>query len=613
MEVSGAGLIKHYVKTLSSSPGVYRMVSKEGDVLYVGKAKSLRSRVISYTRPQGLPLRLQRMVHRTYSMEFVLTSTEWEALLLEATLIKKFQPPYNVLLKDDKAYPYLVVTQEGDLPPRLVIYRGAIQKNGRYFGPFASIAAVHQTFELLVRTFGLRTCQDTVYRYRKRPCLEYDLHRCTAPCVGKISSDAYLKNVEEVFDFLEGRTRNIQKVLKDQMLKASHRKDFEQAAVLRDQMRALEKIQQEQGVRLDNIQNTDAVAIFKDKGVSAIQVFFFRHGWNYGNHSFFPSHDPEESETVILETFLAQFYLNKPLPDEILINIPVGPLLHQAFKEKAHRSISMIMPQRGDKKRLISMAFYNAKEALARKIAILDSQSHLLERVQKIFGLNSPPHRIEIYDNSHIQGVAPYGAMVVATPEGFDKKAYRTFSIKNPKQQALAYGGDDYAMMEETLKRRLAHTDLPLPDLILLDGGSAHLAIGKRVLQALGLSIPLVAIAKGVNRNAGREVFHQEGKEPFQLPSTDPVLYYLQRLRDEAHRFAIGTHRKGRTSKGLRSLLENVEGIGPKRRSALLQKFTTLEEIKNASLEDLMQVAGFNKKIAKNLLDFFKEKPSDSP
>jgi excinuclease ABC subunit C len=598
MTQSGALLIKSYVKTLSGDAGVYRMLSADGKVLYVGKAKNLKNRVVAYTRVDALPIRLQRMIFLTHAMEFVVTKTEWEALILEATLIKKFQPPYNVLLKDDKAYPYLVLTK-GDLPPRLMIYRGSAQKNGDYFGPFGSMAAVQQTFELLVRTFNLRTCADTVYRNRKRPCLQYYIHRCSGPCVGKITPTDYDQSLYQVKQFLQGKTHDIQKTLKDKMLEASGRKEFERAALLRDQLQALTRIQEEQGVRLERLAETDVIAIFKEQGVTAIQVFFFRHGWNYGNHSFFPSHDPDDSTDKILETFLAQFYLNKPLPKEILTNHPLSSLLKEALQGQSKKAISFHVPKQGDKKQLVEMATHNAKEALARRLAHASSQKALLEKVQALFDLPTLPERIEVYDNSHTQGAVPYGGMIVATPDGFDKRAYRTFSIKGTKE------GDDYAMMTEVLTRRFLNKGLPTPDLVLIDGGKGHLSTAMAVFKDLNLSMPLVAISKGVDRNAGREVFHQPGKDPFQLPPTDQTLYYLQRLRDEAHRFAIGTHRRGRTRSGIKSMLNDIEGIGPKRRKRIIDHFENMEALKTATVEELQEIPGINQKVAEAVYRFF--------
>jgi len=606
MTQSSAFLIKSYVKTLSEDPGVYRMLSKEGKVLYVGKAKNLKNRVVAYTRPDALPIRLQRMIFLTHAMEFVVTKTEWEALILEATLIKKFQPPYNVLLKDDKAYPYLVLTK-GDLPSRLMVYRGNVQKNGEYFGLFGSTVAVQQTFELLTRTFNLRTCQDTVYRHRKRPCLQYYIHRCSGPCVGKISEERYQESLDQVKQFLQGKTHDIQKTLKDRMMSASQKQEFERAALLRDQLQALNRIQEEQGVRIGRLEETDVIALIKDQGVIAIQVFFFRHGWNYGNHSFFPTHALDETEETVLETFLAQFYLNKSLPKEILTNYPLSPILKEALQEQSKKTISFHVPKQGNKKELLDMALHNAKEALARKLAHATSQKVLLEKVQALFDLPKIPERIEIYDNSHTQGAAPYGAMVVATLEGFDKKSYRTFAIKNPKQQALDYGGDDYAMMEEVLKRRFSNKDLPIPDLVMIDGGKGHLSTAMSVFQDLNLLIPLVAISKGVDRNAGREVFHQANKDPFQLPLTDQTLYYLQRLRDEAHRFAIGTHRLGRTRVGLKSLLDEIEGIGPKKRKLIIEHFKNIEDLRSATIEEIQKIQGINQKTAESIYDFFRK------
>lgn len=606
MSLKGIDIIKGYLKTLPFKPGVYRMISKSGQVLYVGKAKSLRNRVSSYTRPDALPIRLQRMIYLTASMEFVLTDSESEALILEATLIKKFQPPYNVLLKDDKSYPHILLTK-GDMPARVMVHRGALKKEGDYFGPFASVSSVYQTMEVLTRTFQLRTCKDTVYRHRKRPCLQYYIKRCTAPCVGKISLEHYKESVESVKDFLKGKSKNMQKILQDRMMSASRTQDFEQAAVFRDQIQSLNKVQEEQGIRLDKIEETDVVTLIKDQGLAAVQVFFFRHGWNYGNQSYFPIHDALEEEETILEKFLVQFYLNKPIPKEILVNLPVAQKVKEALQERSKRSLKIHQPVRGDKKSLVEMSLKNAKESLARKLADRASQQLLLEGVAKVFHLKTPPERIEVYDNSHTQGAMPYGAMIVATPQGFDKKAYRIFSIKNEKQAQLTYGGDDYAMMEEVLTRRFSNKDLPLPDLVLLDGGKGQLSIGHKVFENLRINVPLVAISKGVERNAGRETFHRVDSSEFQLPKTDPVLYYLQRLRDEAHRFAIGTHRKGRTRNALHSSLEDVEGIGHKRKKALLEYFGTLKDIKGASIGELQKVEGISEKIATVLYNFFHE------
>jgi len=604
MTSSGRLLIQSFLKTLPLKPGVYRMLSKEGKILYVGKAKSLQKRVASYTQTDALPLRLQHMVHLTTAMEFVVTATEVEALILEASLIKKFQPPYNIRLKDDKAYPYILLTKDA-LPPRISTYRGNVQKEGDYFGPFASVPAVHETIELLIKTFRLRTCKDTVYRHRTRPCLQYDIKRCSGPCVGKISPEAYAGHVEQVRSFLQGKTKDMQKMLRTQMMDASKNLDFEQAALYRDQIQALNKVQEEQGIRLDAIEEIDVVALVKDQGVAAVQVFFFRYGCNYGNQSYFPAHDPEDEASIILEKFILQFYLNKPIPKELLTNMALAPEVRDALQSKVRAKVHITVPQRGDKKKLLAMAVHNAHESLARHLAHQSSQTLLLKGVATLFSLEKVPERIEIYDNSHTQGTMPYGAMVVANAQGFDKKSYRTFSIKNEKQRALLYGGDDYAMMEEVLQRRFSNQDLPLPDLILLDGGKGHLSTGDRVLKELNLTVPLVAISKGVDRNAGREVFHQEGKSSFQLPTTDPVLYYLQRLRDEAHRFAIGTHRKGRTKNSLRSSFESIDGVGPKRRRALLEHFGDLREIQRASIEELQKVEGVTEKIATTLYNFF--------
>ena len=606
----GVEVIAAALKNLPGSPGVYRMLNRSGDALYVGKARNLKKRVSAYTQLGKLPERLVRMVTETTQLEVVTTHTEVEALLLEINLIKRLMPRYNVLLRDDKSFPYIMIT--GDHPaPQIAKHRGARARRGDYYGPFASAGAVHRTITALQRAFLLRSCADSVFASRTRPCLLYQIKRCSAPCVGRISLEDYAGLVGQARDFLAGRSREVQARLGIQMQAASDSLDFELAAALRDRLRALSVVQAHQDINVEGIRDADVVAAHQAGGHTCVQVFFFRGGSNFGNRGYFPSHDRNLPLPQVLAAFLAQFYANKPPPPLILVNeLPAeADLLTEALSIKAERKVEILQPVRGARRNLIDNALANAREALARRMAENASQRHLLEGVQQALGLEQVPQRIEVYDNSHLQGRSPYGAMIVAGPEGFMKGAYRKFSIAGDVAP-----GDDYAMMREMLTRRFARVQKEdpdrergqWPDLVLIDGGAGQLSTGQGVLDDLGIDdVALCAIAKGPDRDAGRERFFLPGREPFSLEPRDPVLYYLQRLRDEAHRFAIGTHRARRSADINRSPLDEIPGIGGKRKRALLLHFGSAKGVAAAGLTDLESVAGISKAVAKKVYDHF--------
>jgi excinuclease ABC subunit C len=606
----GVEVIAAALKNLPGSPGVYRMLNRSGDALYVGKARNLKKRVAAYTQLGKLPERLVRMVTETAQLEVVTTHTEVEALLLEINLIKRLMPRYNVLLRDDKSFPYIMIT--GDHPaPQIAKHRGARARKGDYYGPFASAGAVHRTITALQRAFLLRSCADSVFASRTRPCLLYQIKRCSAPCVGRISLEDYGGLVEQARDFLAGRSREVQARLGIQMQAASDSLDFELAAALRDRLRALSVVQAHQDINVEGIRDADVIAAHQAGGHTCVQVFFFRGGSNFGNRGYFPSHDRNLPLPQVLAAFLAQFYANKPPPPLILLNeLPAEcELLTEALSIKAERRVEILQPVRGARRNLIDHALANAREALARRMAENASQRHLLEGVQQALGLEQVPQRIEVYDNSHLQGRSPYGAMIVAGPEGFMKGAYRKFSIAGEVAP-----GDDYAMMREMLTRRFARVQKEdpdrergqWPDLVLIDGGAGQLSTAQAVLDDLGIDdVALCAIAKGPDRDAGRERFFLPGREPFSLELRDPVLYYLQRLRDEAHRFAIGTHRARRSADIARSPLDEIPGIGGKRKRALLLHFGSAKGVAAAGLTDLESVAGISKAVAKKVYDHF--------
>lgn len=624
---SGAAIIADFVTRLPNAPGVYRMINDEGDVLYVGKARSLKKRVSNYTKPNGLSTRIIRMVQATATMEFVTTKTETEALLLEANLIKRFRPRFNVLLRDDKSFPYILISKDHEAP-QITKHRGARQRKGRYFGPFAAAWAVDKTINSLQKAFLLRSCTDSVYDSRSRPCLLYQIKRCSGPCTGEINTDDYRDLVSAAEDFLSGKSSTIKKKLAAQMEEASERLDFEQAAIYRDRLSSLSVIQSHQGINPQTIEEADVFAIHQEGGQACVQVFFFRTGQNWGNRAYFPRVDKSDTPDTILSAFLAQFYDDKPCPRQILLGVDFDEreLLEEALTEKSEHKVTVLMPKRGEKREVVQDATDNARKALERKLAESSTQLKLLEGVREVFGLEEMPRRIEVYDNSHIMGTNAVGGMIVAGPEGFVKGQYRKFNIKDESIEP----GDDYGMMREVLRRRFQRLikdeprekttstrdeDAPAPsnedatgwpDLVVIDGGKGQLSAVQETFAELGVTdVPLVSIAKGVERDAGRERFHMPDRDPFMLPERDAVLYFVQRLRDEAHRFAIGTHRAKRKKDMIKNPLDEIEGIGPKRKRALLKHFGSAKGVSRAGIDDLLEVDGINEATAQVIYGFF--------
>ncbi len=604
----GVSAIREALKTIPSSPGVYRMLNEKGEVLYVGKALNLKKRVTSYTHIARLPERLRLMVSLTVSMEIVVTRTEAEALLLEANYIKRMKPRFNILLRDDKSYPWLLLTGDSAFP-RLMRQRGRPIKGATYWGPFASTKAVDQTIQVIQRAFMLRTCTDSVLQSRTRPCLLYQIKRCSAPCVDRISPLEYRELVEQTREFLGGGGRELQQRLTKEMEDAAEEMAFERAALIRDRIRGFANLRASSAINPATIQEADVVALWQEAGQSCIQVFFIRGGRNNGNRAFYPRHASDVSAADVMTAFLLQFYDDKPPPAQIITNIESSEqrLLGEALALQRGQKVQFILPQRGEKKEVLDHAVLNAREALERKLAESAGQAVLLKKVAELFHLPAPPARIEVYDNSHLMGQAPYGAMIVGGAEGFIKRAYRKFSIRGPVAP-----GDDFGMMKEVMTRRFAQLTVEdkgnenWPDLLLIDGGKGQVRVVREMLVEQGLScIPVVGIAKGVDRNAGREWFFVEGEEPFQLPVNDPVLYYLQRLRDEAHRFVITTHRAGRSKALTRSGLDDIPGVGPSRKKALLTRFGSARNVGQAALEELEQVPGINSEMAQVIYGYF--------
>ncbi len=609
---TGIAAIRNVLDTLPSRPGVYRMHDARGDVLYVGKARALRSRVVNYTQVDRLPRRLQRMVAQTRSMTIVTTNNEAEALLLEAQLIKRYRPAYNVLLRDDKSFPFILLRADHEFP-RIQKHRGARRAKGNYYGPFASAGSVNTTLNALQKLFLLRSCTDGFMKLRDRPCLLYQIKRCSAPCVGRINAADYAELVGDAKDFLAGKSSEVQTKLGKQMEAAAVAMDFELAAILRDRLRALTFIQGSQAINADGVGDADIFALANQSGVMGIQAFFIRGGQNWGHRSFFPAHTHDVPEAEVLTSFLSQFYEEVPPPRTILLDrdLPEGELLGEALGSAAGHKVQLSVPQRGVRRRLLDQARRNAEEALDRRLAESTTQAKLLREVADLFNLGEPPDRIEIYDNSHMQGTNALGAMVVAGPEGFRKGQYRKFNIKNPDTAP----GDDFAMMREVFARRFARAqdedpdrdNGDWPDLVLIDGGRGQLNAVRAVLEEMGIEdVCLVGIAKGPHHGRdGREVFHMLDGREFQLPVNAPVLFYLQRLRDEAHRFAIGAHRAKRAKAIGTSPLDDVPGIGPSRKKALLMHFGTARAVRNASLEDLQKTPGVSTAMAQGIYDFF--------
>ena len=658
---AGRAAILHYAKVAPSRPGVYRMLDGRGDVLYVGKAKNVKKRVAAYARPTGLDTRIERMIAATRTIEFVVTHTETEALLLEANLIKRLRPRFNVVLRDDKSFPYILITSD-HWAPQILKHRGARTRPGHYYGPFASVWAVNRTINALQRAFLLRSCSDPFFESRTRPCLLYQIKRCSAPCTKEIDFPDYSGLVGEANDFLSGRSKKVKDQLADEMEKASVALDFERAAIYRDRLAALSAIQSHQGVNPRGVEEADAFAVYQQGGFSCVEVFFFRTGQNWGNRAYFPKADRSLSAEEVLSAFLAQFYDDRPPPRLILVSHAIADraLLAEALCTKVGHKIEIAQPLRGEKKDLVEHALANAREALGRKLAETSSQEKLLRQLADTFVLPKVPRRIEVYDNSHIQGSNAVGAMIVAGPEGFRKNQYRKFNIRS----AELTPGDDFAMMREVLTRRFkrllaeaplkqggdvahplvngerdgvrggdaggessdfgtpslplgaprrgevnggeaSHDDSPWPDLLLIDGGQGQLTAAREVLTGLGIEVPVVAIAKGPDRDTGRETFFVPGRDSFKLPPRDPVLYFVERLRDEAHRFAIASHRARRKRDLREAGLQEITGIGPTRKRALLLHFGTLKAIERASLTDLMKVEGISAETARRIYAFF--------
>ncbi|TJU97933.1 MAG: excinuclease ABC subunit UvrC [Mesorhizobium sp.] len=628
----GAEVIQTLVKRLPNAPGVYRMMNAAGDVLYVGKARSLKKRVTNYAQGRFHTNRIGRMVRETSTMEFVVTRTEIEALLLEANLIKRLRPRFNVLMRDDKSFPYILLT--GDhVSPGIYKHRGARSRKGDYFGPFASAGAVGRTINSLQRAFLLRSCTNSFYENRTRPCLLYQIKRCAGPCTGEISHEGYAELVEEAKDFLSGRSQKVKTEISAAMQQASEDLDFERAAIYRDRLAALSHVQSHQGINPATVDEADVFAIHQEGGQVCIQVFFFRTGQNWGNRAYFPKADPALEGSEVLGSFLAQFYDDKPTPRAILLSQAVEDqeLLAEALSTRAGRKVAISVPQRGEKKDLTDNALQNAREALGRRLAETSTQGRLLAGFAETFGLAKPPVRIEVYDNSHIMGTNAVGAMVVAGPEGFVKNQYRKFNIRSTEITP----GDDFGMMREVMERRFSrllkeHGDVKpdnvatagddveddisgsfpaWPDVILIDGGQGQMTAVRKILSDLGIEDRVVAIgiAKGQDRDAGRERFFVRGRDSFSLPVRDPVLYFVQRLRDEVHRFAIGSHRARRKKEMVKSPLDEISGIGPGRKRALLLHFGTAKAVSRAAIEDLRKVDGISEQVAKLVYNHFHE------
>ncbi|MDT8344682.1 MAG: excinuclease ABC subunit UvrC [Thermohalobaculum sp.] len=608
---TGPAVIRRHLATLDDSPGVYRMLSARSEVLYVGKARALRRRVASYAKMGGHTNRIARMISETASMEFITTATETEALLLEANLIKQLKPRYNVLLRDDKSFPYILI-EDGEFP-LLTKHRGAQRARGRYFGPFASAGAVNRALNQMERAFLLRTCSDSMFRSRTRPCLLFQIKRCSAPCTGEIAAEDYAALVEDATAFLRGRSTRVQAELAERMRAAAARMDFERAALFRDRIRAMAHVQGHQGINPRLTAEADVFALHREGDQACVQVFFFRNHQNWGNHAFFPRVAPETDDAEVMESFVSQFYTVDRVPPRIVLlshEIENADMLAGALRALAGHRVAVAVPRRGEKRELVEHAVTNAREALGRRLAETLSQTRNLAGVAEAFGLEAPPRRIEVYDNSHLMGTDAVGAMIVAGPDGFERSQYRKFDIRG----AALTPGDDFGMMREVLTRRFGRLmrDDPdretaaWPDLVLIDGGQGQVSAAAGVLAELGVTgVALFGVAKGVDRDAGKEEFHSPGRRPFSLPHRSATLYFLQRLRDEAHRFVIGAHRAKRAKATTRTPLDEVPGVGPARKRALLAHFGSAKAVARAGLADLKAVDGVSDAMAETIYAFF--------
>ena len=614
MAKTGHDLIQDYVKNLDGSPGVYRMLDAQARVLYVGKARNLKNRVSNYARPTGHSGRIARMISETTQMMFLTTKTETEALLLEQNLIKQLKPRYNVLLRDDKSFPNILVTTDHEFP-MIKKHRGAKKEKGAYYGPFASAGAVNFTLAQLQRVFMLRNCSDAMFVTRTRPCLQYQIKRCTGPCVGKISRDAYDESVKDAQKFLSGKSTQIQETLAKQMAAASEAMEFERAAALRDRIRAMTQVQTSQGINPRTVPEADIIALHLEGGHACVQVFFIRANQNWGNRDFYPRVAIDNSHAEVMEAFVSQFYDTKEPPKQLILShdIENADLVQEMLSDKLGRKVEISVPQRGEKLELVSGAMRNAKESLARRMSESATQAKLLRGLAEAFDLEAPPERIEVYDNSHIQGAHAVGAMIVAGPEGMMKNQYRKFNIKGDDITP----GDDFGMMKEVIKRRFSRlikedpdrTSGSWPNLLLIDGGAGQVSAVHEILTELGVDdVSMVGVAKGVDRDHGKEEFYVVGKPVFALQRNDPVLYFVQRLRDEAHRFAIGTHRSKRAKAFVVNPLDDIAGVGASRKRALLAHFGSAKAISRANLADLKAVEGVSDALAEKIYDYFHEK-----
>ncbi|WP_436405737.1 excinuclease ABC subunit UvrC [Albidovulum sp.] len=610
-KLSGHALIQSYLKTLTAQPGVYRMLDPEGRVLYVGKARNLKARVSNYARPSGHSARIARMIHATHAMMFLTTRTETEALLLEQNLIKQLKPYFNVLLRDDKSFPNILVSKEHPFP-QIKKHRGAKKEKGDYYGPFASAGAVNRTLNQLQKVFLLRNCSDAMFASRTRPCLLYQIKRCSAPCVGHVSEAEYRALVADAERFLRGKSTQVQAKLAEDMAAASEAMEFERAAALRDRIKALTQVQSAQGINPRGVAEADVVALHMEGGQVCVQVFFIRANQSWGNRDFYPKTGAGAEAPEVLEAFLGQFYADKAPPRLILLSHPIedADLMTELLSDRAGRKVEIAVPQRGEKAELVENAARNARESLGRKMSESAAQSKLLEGLAEALDLDAPPRRIEVYDNSHIMGTHAVGGMIVAGPEGFVKSQYRKFNIKGTDLTP----GDDFGMMKEVLTRRFQRLlkedpdrdSEAWPDLILIDGGAGQVSAVMEIMEELGVEdVPIIGVAKGIDRDAGKEEFHRPGKPPFALPHNSPVLYFIQRLRDEAHRWAIGAHRAKRAKSIGATPLDEVPGIGAARKRALLQHFGSAKAVSRAGLDDLKAVDGISATMAQTVYDYF--------